>query len=201
MDPYSSSTGYGTLELEAEIITVSHEHDDHNYAGAAPGAKVIKGLTPDALGWEEVSLTFGELHISTLASYHDDTAGKSRGRNAIFIFDLGNLRFAHLGDLGHPLNEGDMTKLKPVDILMIPVGGHYTIDAVQAKAIVGELAPAVVIPMHYETEITKNWSLAGVNAFLEGEKNVKDKGPQPVTISSDKLPAGTEIWVFEPAEL
>ena len=200
MDPYSPGTGYGTLDLEAEIITVSHEHDDHNYTGAAPGAKVIKGLTPDALGWEDVSLSFGDIHVSTLATYHDDTAGKSRGRNAVFIFDMDDFRLVHLGDLGHIFNESDVEKLKDVDVLMIPVGGHYTIDAAEAKEIVEQLLPPVVIPMHYKTDVTSNWPIAELSIFLEGEKNVKEKGPDPVTISSDKLPGNTEIWVFKPAE-
>ncbi len=200
-DPYSPQVGYGTLDLQADLITVSHEHMDHNYTAAASGAQVIKGLTPDALGWEDVSFAVGDIHVSSLATYHDDAAGKLRGRNAVFIFDIGDLRLVHLGDLGHLFNEGDVEKLKPVDVLFIPVGGHYTIDALEAKKVVEQLAPAVVIPMHYKTKVIRNWPIAELKTFLEGEESVKEKGGKPVSITRDKLPESTEIWVMEPAKL
>ena len=200
-DPYSPGTGYGTLDLQAELITVSHEHEDHNYTAAAPGAQVVRGLTPDALGWEDVSLSVGDLHVTGLATYHDGTAGKSRGRNTAFIFETGDLRLVHLGDLGHLLNKGDIERLRPVNILFIPVGGSYTIDAREAKQVVEQLAPAVVIPMHYKTRATRNWPISELKPFLEGEKKVINKGAKPVTVTREELPESTEIWVMEPAKL
>lgn len=196
-DPYSPDIGYGTLNLKVDLITVSHEHNDHNYTEASPEAQVLRGLTPDALGWEDISFSVGDINISTLATYHDGSAGKSRGRNAAFIFDIADLRIVHLGDLGHTLNEGDLEKLKEVDVLLTPVGGHYTIDAQQAKEIIEKLAPAVVVPMHYKTKVTRNWPIAELKTFLEGEEKVIEKGEKPVTIAKDKLPESTEIWVLE----
>ncbi|RJX29270.1 MAG: hypothetical protein C4554_01165 [Dethiobacter sp.] len=200
-DPYSPQVGYGTLDVQVNVVTVSHEHMDHNYTAAASGAQIIRGLTADGLGWEDVSFAVGDINISSLATYHDDAAGKLRGRNAVFVFDIGNLRLVHLGDLGHVFNEGEVEKLKPVDVLIIPVGGHYTIDAQEAKQVVEQLSPAVVIPMHYKTKVIRNWPIAELKTFLEGEENVKEKGSKPVYITRDELPKSTEIWILEPAKL
>lgn len=201
IDPYSPQVGYGTLQKEADLVTISHEHMDHNYAEAAPGAEIIRGLTPDALGWETVSYKKGNISIAGIPTYHDGASGKLRGRNTVFIFDLAGVRLIHLGDLGHLLHEGDIEKMTPVDILFIPVGGHYTIDAFEALQVVAQLAPAVVIPMHYGTRATRNWPIANCDPFLEGEGTVYKKGNKPLLITKDSLPQTTEIWVLDPAEI
>lgn len=199
MDPYSPQVGYGNLEVEADIITVSHEHMDHNYTAAAPEARIIRGLTPDGLGWEDVSFSEGNVHIFGLSTFHDDASGKLRGRNKAFVFDIGDIRLLHLGDLGHLLGEEDVEKVTPVDLLLIPVGGHYTIDAAEAKRVVEQLSPSIVIPMHYQTRTTQNWPIESVNLFLEGE-NVVKKGQGNVVITRDILPEEREIWVLEKKE-
>ncbi|MGI5823453.1 MAG: MBL fold metallo-hydrolase [Dethiobacteria bacterium] len=200
MDPYSPDVGYGRLNLETEIMTISHEHMDHNYAAASPGAEILRGLTLDGLGWDDASYTKKEISIFSMPTYHDGTAGRERGRNAAFVFDLGGLRVVHLGDLGHLLNEGEIEKISPVDVLLIPVGGHYTLNAQEAQAVIAQLSPAVAIPMHYQTEITKNWPLAGLQPFVEAVEKVKEKGAKPIPLNKNMLPAGTEIWVLEPAK-
>ncbi len=199
MDPYAPQVGYGSLEVDADLVTVSHEHMDHNYTDATPGAKVIRGLTSDGLGWEDVSFSEGNLHIWGLSTYHDDASGKLRGRNTAFIFDIGDIRLVHLGDLGHLLGEGDVEKLGSVDVLLIPVGGHYTINAVEAKKVIEQLSPSIVIPMHYQTQITQNWPLETVKSFLD-EGKVVEKGEKSVLISRDVLPEEREIWVLEKKE-
>lgn len=198
MDPYSPQVGYGSLEVEADVVTVSHEHMDHNYTAAAPAARVIRGLTSDGLGWEDVSFTEGNINIFGLATYHDDASGKLRGRNTAFVFDIGDIRVVHLGDLGHTLGEGDVEKISPVDVLLVPVGGHYTIDAAEAKEVVQQLSPSVVVPMHYQTSTTQNWPIETLKNFVEGE-NVKEKESH-VLISRDKLPEVREVWVLERKE-
>jgi L-ascorbate metabolism protein UlaG (beta-lactamase superfamily) len=199
MDPYAPQVGYGSLEVEADVVTISHEHMDHNYTAAAPEARVIRGLTSDGLGWEDVSFTEGNVNIIGLATYHDESSGKLRGRNTAFVFDVGGIRLVHLGDLGHILGEGDVEKLNPVDILLIPVGGHYTIDAAEAREVVAQLSPSIVIPMHYQTRITQNWPIDTLNTFLEGEKVVK-KGEGHALITRDVLPEEREVWVLERRE-
>jgi L-ascorbate metabolism protein UlaG (beta-lactamase superfamily) len=198
MDPYSPDVGYGSLRLGADVVTTSHEHMDHNYVSAAPGAKVLKGLTSDGLGWEDVSYSAGDVTITNLPTYHDGSSGKLRGRNSAFIFDILNLRLVHLGDLGHSLSESDLEKLLPVNILLIPVGGHYTIDAQRAKEIIEQVKPNVVIPMHYQSKATRNWPLAGLDEFTKGLENVKEVGSKPLSLKAEELPESTEIWVMEP---
>ncbi len=201
MDPYSPQVGYGTLEVEADLVTVSHEHLDHNYVAAAPGARVIRGLTADGLGWDDISLSIGKINIFNVPTYHDEASGKMRGRNSVFIFDIGELRLVHLGDLGHVLGESEVERIAPVHVLMVPVGGHYTIDAGEAEKVVDQLSPAVAVPMHYRTEATRNWPISGLEPFLEGRENVRKKDSKPVHITMEKLPETTEVWVMEPVEL
>ncbi len=138
LDPYEDGSvpGCGPVREEANQVLCSHGHHDHNAAGC-------------------VTLREGEgtpFKVEVLASFHDDQEGALRGNNLIHILDDGACRVAHLGDLGcHPTPE-QMEKLRGVTALLIPVGGHYTIDAKQAHALAEELAPVVVIPMHYRTE-------------------------------------------------
>lgn len=198
MDPFSPQVGYGSLEVEADVVTISHEHMDHNYAAAAPEARIIRGLTPDGLGWEDVSFSEGNISIFGLSTYHDDASGKLRGRNMAFVFDIGDVRLVHLGDLGHILGEADVEKLSPVDVLIVPVGGHYTIDAAEAKEVVQQLSPSVAIPMHYQTSTTQNWPIETAKTFLEGE-DVREKESQ-VIISRDTLPEEREVWMLERKE-
>lgn len=198
MDPYDPHCGYGKLELEADYVTVSHEHMDHNYIAAAPGAKPIRGLSPDGLGWEEVSITLGGVEIFTVPTYHDDAAGKLRGRNAVFVFDTGDIRLVHLGDLGHLLSPEQLEKLVPVDVLLIPAGGHYTIDASEAWKIIDEMQPKLVIPMHYRTEATRNWPIAPLADFLkEVDVEVKEQKDTAVTLKREVMPSEMEVWVMK----
>lgn len=201
IDPFSPQVGYGTLQKEADLVTISHEHTDHNFAKAAPGAKVIRGLTPDGLGWETVSYTEGNISITSIPTYHDEASGRLRGRNAVFIFDISGIRIVHLGDLGHLLPEGDVERISPVDILLVPVGGHYTIDALEAAQVVEQLVPSVVIPMHYRTRATRNLPISSYDPFLEGENTVQKKGNKPLKITKNILPETTEIWILDPADI
>ena len=200
MDPYDPNCGYGKLAVEANYVTISHEHMDHNYIAAAPSAIPIRGLSPDGLGWEEVSLTLGGVDIFTVPTYHDDAAGKLRGRNAIFVFDTGEIRLAHLGDLGHILSPEQLEKLTPVDVLLMPVGGHYTIGAPEAWDIIDALQPNLVVPMHYRTEATHNWPIAPLDKFLEGlDVPVQEQKEPLVPISKDVLPQEMEVWIMKVA--
>ena len=198
LDPYSPRVGYGELEVEADVITVSHEHMDHNYVEAAPGARVIRGLTADGLGWEDVSVSLGRVRITGLPTYHDDASGRLRGRNMAFIFQLDDLKVVHLGDLGHFLNETQAEKLQGVDLLLVPVGGHYTIDARQARELIEVLDPAIAVPMHCRTEATRNWPMELVKEFTEQEDGVKKIDPGMVILKPEDWPEKGEIWVLEP---
>ena len=100
MDPYAAGTGrYGALSQEADVVTASHEHSDHNYVQAAQGdPQVLRGLTAD--GWRDVDYSINGLSFTSVNTFHDNTGGNDRGRNAAFIVEMDGLRLVHLGDLG-----------------------------------------------------------------------------------------------------
>ncbi len=135
MDPYQEGSvpGYQPLHEEADQVLCSHYHRDH---GALEAVTLRKGA-------------ISPFRVDSIATWHDDHKGEFRGSNTIHILDDGQVRIAHLGDLGCALTEEQKEALKGLDALLLPVGGFYTIDARQAKALAEELAPAVVIPMHY----------------------------------------------------
>ena len=134
LDPYEDRyvPGYPPLRLEADQVLCSHEHSDHN-------ARRCVRLSGKPCGFQ----------VERIASWHDDVRGAKRGGNTIHLLTLEGMRLAHLGDLGCELNETQLRQLENLDVLLVPVGGHYTIDAAQAAEIVRQLRPRVVIPMHY----------------------------------------------------
>ena len=199
IDPYSDGIGYRVPELSVAFITVSHEHLDHNNTGLAGDATILRGLTGS--GWAQIDeRPTVDVRIRSLASWHDDAQGDDRGRNAIFVFETGGLRIVHLGDLGHALTPEQIAAIGPVDVLLVPVGGFFTIDAKGAQEVVVQLAPRVVIPMHYKTQDVTINQLRPVQPFLAGQK-FEEKGTPTVTLSAAELPppGSAAIWVLEPA--
>jgi L-ascorbate metabolism protein UlaG (beta-lactamase superfamily) len=194
MDPYAAGTGgYGALSQEADVVTVSHEHSDHNYVQAAQGdPQVLRGLTAD--GWQDVDYSINGVTFASVSTYHDNSGGNDRGRNAAFIVEMDGLRLVHLGDLGHLLNEEQVNGLSPVDILLIPTGGHYTIGPAEADQVIEQLSPRVVIPMHYRTRAIADWPLQDLDVFLQDKDYIKHSGEKSVTVSKSTLPEVMEIW-------
>ena len=133
-DPYEDGSvpGLAPLRLTADAVYCSHGHRDH-------GAASLVTLTGKAC----------PAQVETVSCFHDDKLGVLRGKNTIHILSAEGLRIAHLGDLGHMLSGKKLEALRGLDALLIPVGGHYTIDAAAAKKLVDELKPRVVLPMHY----------------------------------------------------
>lgn len=194
MDPYEAGTGgYGALSYEVDVVTASHEHSDHNYVQAAQGnPQVLRGLTGD--GWQDVDYSINGVSFASVKTFHDDAEGLDRGRNAAFIVELDGLRLVHLGDLGHLLDEEQASVLSPVDILLIPTGGHYTIGPTEADQVIEQLNPRVIIPMHYRTQEISGWPLQDLDTFLEGKANIKHSGEKSVSVSKSTLPESMEIW-------
>ena len=147
-DPYSPQYGLKLPRLKADIITVSHQHEDHNYIEKIKGITQEKPFIIDNEGEYEVRGIF----VQGLKSWHDSKEGAERGKNIIYYFRLdNNLTVVHLGDLGvTKLSNDQMGLIEGVDILMIPVGGVFTINAAQAAQVISEIEPRVVIPMHYQ---------------------------------------------------
>ena len=199
LDPIPPTLGYPPLQVTADLVTVTHEHGDHNHVAAVGGQPVVlRGLTGGGSGWAIIDQQVGPVRVRTVPSYHDDAQGAKRGRNAIFILEWNGLRLVHLGDLGHLLDEATVRAIGRADVLFIPVGGYFTIDAAQATAVVEQLKPAVVIPMHYRTPAVGNrLPIATAEDFLAGKAGVKPLG-STVEVSAGNLPAGREMWVLAP---
>jgi len=154
-DPFDSQmVGLKYSGVEGEIVTISHDHPDHNAAGKVSGVKkVIEGP-----GEYEVM----GVSIIGYPSFHDGKAGAERGKNTIFVFEAEGLRIAHLGDLGHTLSDDLVNEMGSIDVLMIPVGGVFTIGPKEAVEIVGKIDPYFTIPMHYKVLGLNPQTFAGV---------------------------------------
>lgn len=192
-DPYDS-TFVGLKfpkKIEADIVTISHDHKDHNAVSAIEGSPfLVQGA-----GEYEIK----GVSVVGVPSFHDEEKGAARGRNTMYRIEVDGLAILHLGDLGHALTPEEIESLDGVDILMIPVGGVATIDAATAAAIVKEIEPSLVVPMHYQTpglsKVFANFS--PVSAFLK-EMGLEQVPAQPkLTISKDKLPEQMQVVVLE----
>jgi L-ascorbate metabolism protein UlaG (beta-lactamase superfamily) len=193
LDPFNDIGYTVPPPLNTDAATITHEHPDHNNAALGGTATLLRGLTAD--GWADVDQTVGDVRIRTVQSFHDDQQGTQRGRNAIFVFESAGLNFAHLGDLGHQLDAAQLAAVGPIDVLMAPVGGVFTIDAAGAAAVVEALNPKMVFPMHYKTDATST-PLATVDEFLQG-KTVERVGSTDIRIARDSLPAAQTTFVLD----
>jgi L-ascorbate metabolism protein UlaG (beta-lactamase superfamily) len=195
IDPYGEKVGYPIPSIEADAVLVSHEHADHNNVAMATGKpQVVRGLVDN--DWRTiVKQPIGKIVASSVPTYHDDTEGSQRGRNTVFILETEGMRVVHLGDLGHLLEHSQTAAIGRPDIVMIPVGGHYTIDAAQAKQVLDQIQPRVVIPMHYKTEVNQGWPIGPIDTFLGVIGRTKNVG-HTVTVDRSKLPAAREVWVM-----
>ena len=191
-DPYSVGGGinYGRIEETADIVTVSHKHGDHNNVASVKGKPEIV----DARGATKVK----GIDFEGIASYHDEAAGQQRGPNTILCFTLDGMRICHLGDLGHQLEGSKIAEIGEVDILLVPVGGFFTIGAKVATTVCQALNPKVVIPMHYKTAKC-DYPIAGVNDFLKGRKDIRRLDASETEFKKDQLPAVTQTVVLNHA--
>ncbi len=174
--------------IEADILTISHNHFDHNAKGLIGGSPfVVEGA-----GEYEIK----GVSVIGVGSFHDDKNGEERGKNTMYRIEIDGIRLLHLGDLGHVLSSAQVDVVDGVDVLFIPVGGVYTIDAEKAAQVISDIEPRIVIPMHYGTD-TYNKSLAPVSVFLKqmGKESVTPGAK--LTISRDKLPAEMQVVVLE----
>lgn len=187
---YGGAVGYGKIEDVVDIVTVSHTHDDHC------GTSELNG-SPQIIG-EPGEHTVQGIKFKGIASYHDTKKGSERGKNIIFTFEVDEMNVCHLGDLGHTLTDEIASEIGKVDILLIPVGGFYTIDANEATEVVAKLNPHIVIPMHYKTEVL-GFPIDSVERFLEGKERVKRVGSSTLEIKKEGIPTETEIVVLEHA--
>ena len=157
-DPFDDHVGYPMREVRADAVTVSHGHGDHSYTAKVKGKPAILSeagatrLTP-------------QVKVSAVNAFHDDARGTKRGMTLLTVIEMDGLRIAHLGDIGTPPDADQQAFLRDIDILLIPVGGFYTIDATQAADIVRAIQPKVTVPMHYKTSYNSGWPISDVDPF------------------------------------
>jgi len=200
LDPHGIEA-YGRPLPKADAITISHFHNDHTFVQAVQNyqkAKIIAGLkatTAKRVDWNIVDEKVKDVRIKSVGVYHDDAGGMERGKNAVFILEVDGLRIAHLGDIGHVLTKDQIEKIGPVDVLLIPVGGVYTINGSEARKIVEQLKPKrYIVPIHFGTKVFDE--VLPVDEFLD-EQN-KDNIRR-----LDGTPATNELIIktdFKPAE-
>ncbi|MFB3881819.1 MAG: MBL fold metallo-hydrolase [Armatimonadota bacterium] len=194
-DPYEpggfgGAIGYGPLTEPADLVTISHAHADHNYVGMVPGDPRVISQP----GQEQ----HGGVLFRALTTHHDANRGAERGSNTVWVLEAEGLTLCHLGDLGHGLAAEDCVALGDINVLLVPVGGTFTIDAKGAAAVVNRLRPNIAIPMHYRTPKTK-LNLAPVDSFLSGKAKVRQVAGSDLEVSANSLPEPTEIVVLQPA--
>ena len=157
-DPYDASCGYPVTPVEADVVLVSHGHHDHSAVETITGAQQIIREAG------EYDLEDGVL-VRAVEADHDDAGGSKRGKTLLFCIEAEGLRVMHMGDLGHVPTKEQLAALGRADVLMIPVGGFYTIDAPTAVQVAEKLNARVVLPMHYKTSANADWPIAGVDAY------------------------------------
>jgi L-ascorbate metabolism protein UlaG (beta-lactamase superfamily) len=191
-DPYAVGGGinYSPIKETADVVVVSHDHSDHNNVAAVQGKpEVIKGPgTKTAKG----------IQFRGIATSHDASQGTQRGSNTVFCFTIDDMRLCHLGDLGHALTQAQVTEIGAVDILFVPVGGFFTIDAASANQVCDQLRPKAVIPMHFKTPKC-GYAIAGVEDFLRDKKSVRKVMASEAEFQREKLPTATEVVLLQPA--
>lgn len=157
-DPYGKEVGFSMPSVQADAVTVSHGHSDHNNVRAVGGNPTLL----DSVG----SYDINGVHIVAFRTFHDEQNGKKRGANNVFTYRLDGVDVCHLGDIGEHCTARICDAIGAVNVLLIPVGGNYTIDADAAKDYVDKLMPDIVIPMHYRTDDCA-LDIEDVDAFLD----------------------------------
>lgn len=195
IDPYDPNfTGLKPLKLDADIVCVTHDHEDHNNIGAVKAAEDDKSpFVISGPGEYEIS----EVNIVGIDSFHDDKQGAERGKNTIYLITIDEVNIVHLGDLGQKkLTQEQIEQLSVCDILLIPVGGVYTMDAKDAPDIIAQIEPKIIVPMHYKVDGLK-FALAPVGGFLKamGKENVAEVAK--LSVSRERLPEEPEVVVLE----
>ncbi len=188
IDPYGERVGYENPQVTGDLVLVTHEHGDHNNVDLVDGEPIVlRGLDeagqvraaghyldrrPDAsrVSWfsdrVKMERTHNAIRVTSIPSWHDDTQGSQRGANAMFVIEVDGVRIVHCGDLGQPrLTDEQLQALGKVDVLLIPVGGVYTVDGTQAANIVRQVNPRIVVPIHFKTP-NLVYDLQGVQGFL-----------------------------------
>lgn len=194
IDPYDSKMlGTKLPKLEADIVTISHDHEDHNASDQIEGDPLVLTYPGE---YEK-----NGIRVYGFETYHDKSKGEERGKNTMFKFDVDGVTILHCGDLGHTLSSELLDDINGADVVMIPVGGFYTIDADEARQVVEKLEPSIVIPMHYKNDALSSDimnNLAPVDEFI---KKIGVENPETVSslkVAQSDLTEDMQIVIMEP---
>jgi L-ascorbate metabolism protein UlaG (beta-lactamase superfamily) len=195
IDPYVSggydgAIRYKPIDEPADVVVASHAHEDHAGTDTVPGDPLVL-VHP-------TQRTVGKVDIKGVQVAHDDEGGGKRGKNTIAVIDDGDIRLAHLGDLGHTLDPATTKAVGRVDVLLVPVGGFFTIDHNAAAKVVDSLDPRIVIPMHYKTDEV-DFPISGVEPFLATQETVKRDQGSTLEMTKAALPAKRTVIVLDHA--
>jgi L-ascorbate metabolism protein UlaG (beta-lactamase superfamily) len=186
-DPFSPALG-PKLKLEGNLVTVSHNHENHSHVQVVRDAHVIEGPGE----YEVAGVT-----VQGLATYHDAQQGAEHGRNTVYLIEVDDVRVCHLGDLGHTLDAHALEAIGTVDVLLVPVGGGRTLDGAKAAQVVRQVEPRYVVPMHFGHPAIRA-DLAPVDRFLK-EMGVAEAAAQPrLTVQASSAEAEMKVVVLEP---
>lgn len=178
MDPYDPSIGPLPAELTADFVTMSHQHFDHNYLKGVKG----KYSTVQSGGMHE----FEGFRVTGIPSWHDEQMGAQRGPNMIYILESEGIKVCHLGDLGVIPSKDELLRLEGIDMLLIPIGGTYTIDPKAADKLISIIKPRIIMPMHYSMQPGIK-RLLPLSDFLEGKENVQYAKPGEYMLDKTEL--------------
>ncbi len=175
IDPHAIEQ-YPRVQVEADLVLITHPHLDHSTLTPITNrdkAKILHGIKVAGRrqDWVPIDEKFKDVQVYSLGTFHDKESGMARGKNTVFIIEADGLRICHLGDLGHELSDRQVQTIGTVDVLMIPIGGIYTLNGTDAKKVMAQIKPRrLVLPMHYGTKAFED--LVGPEEFLDGLKNV-----------------------------
>ena len=188
-DPHDGkSIGIHAPSVTGDIVLVSHDHYDHNSVKSVEkdGSKIVTDAR---------KRNISNVEIKGIESFHDECRGEKRGSNIIYKFTMNDIAFCHMGDLGHDLDEDAVQKIGDIDILFIPIGGTFTLDAKQAWRIIKKVKPRITVPMHYKIG-GLSLPITGIEPFLEESNYEILKVGNEIDIEKEDLPEEPEIWTF-----
>ena len=216
IDPFDTTVGFDLPRLKPDAVLITHDHFDHNALpkpvtpstgapqtepgpdrrDAAPAGVVSGPSYPFAVVRSEGISTAAGVEVTGVLADHDNEGGRRHGVTRLYVWDMGGLRFAHLGDIGQAaLRPDQIAALAWVDVLFIPVGGRTTVDGVAAAAMVDALRPRAVVPMHYGTPRTRFFEFDPLDQFLSGFDKVVLLPPGGFSVRQADLPAETTVYV------
>lgn len=185
---YGGALTYGPIQEEADMAVISHEHEDHADIASLPSQPLLIRTSCLAQG----------VDFDVYKTFHDNSQGKERGENRVTCFLMDEIRVCHMGDVGHVLSDSLVEEIGAVDVLLLPVGGTFTIGPAEADANIALLKPRIVIPMHYHTEKC-GFPILPLDAFLEGKRNIRRSPGSEVALHREDLPEECTYLCLPPA--